>query len=429
MDYCFVPLLVRLLDELVLTMNYIEREIQLGIFVLEGRVIVEIIYNNIWALNSRTRLSELLSLEDFPASNHTTMDLLGNRKIICYGAGNGYITFSIFVVKPNNLTISTIIDRKFSAPDVSEGVLKCSPKDYMPSEEEKKESVVVITVGKTEFRKEILEYLHSLGFERIIFAWEIYEYLQHGSSQELISKGYSLFHEERSNILKCFDLLVDVDSKDVFCRVLFTHLLRRLIAIPSRPLVEQYFPQDIKFRKGYSRFINCGSYDGDTIRSLNTYCGTIDALICFEPDNDNFQALSQYLKSYSERIAKNIISIPCGVYDKEAKIRFESNEMDSSISDTGNSFIQCVALDDIFPNFDPTFISMDVEGVELEALKGAEQLIKKNKPDLAIAIYHTPKHSWEIPLWIHGLDSGYKMYMRNYTGYVYETVLYATTSD
>ncbi len=70
---------------------------------------------------------------------------------------------------------------------------------------------------------------------------------------------------------------------------------------------------------------------------------------------------------------------------------------------------------------------MDVEGAELEALKGAETLIKQNKPDLAICVYHTPNHIWDIPFYLEGLGLGYKFCLRNYTSFISETVLYAAT--
>ena len=85
-------------------------------------------------------------------------------------------------------------------------------------------------------------------------------------------------------------------------------------------------------------------------------------------------------------------------------------------------------LDDIAKDFEPTFINMDIEGAELNALKGAENLIKKNKPDLAISVYHYPRHIWEIPLYLKSLNLEYKFYLRNYTSFSYDTIVYATTT-
>jgi hypothetical protein len=69
---------------------------------------------------------------------------------------------------------------------------------------------------------------------------------------------------------------------------------------------------------------------------------------------------------------------------------------------------------------------MDIEGHEGATLIGATKIVKSQKPDLSISVYHDPKHLWEIPSLITSLQYGYKFYLRNYTSYAVETVLYAT---
>lgn len=82
-------------------------------------------------------------------------------------------------------------------------------------------------------------------------------------------------------------------------------------------------------------------------------------------------------------------------------------------------------LDDAGILEEPTFIKMDVEGAELSALKGAKKLIAKNHPKLAICLYHKPEDIYDIPIFIKQLDSSYKLYIRHYSNYITETVLYA----
>lgn len=62
--------------------------------------------------------------------------------------------------------------------------------------------------------------------------------------------------------------------------------------------------------------------------------------------------------------------------------------VNTHISEAGQDIIQCVALDEVLVGFKPTFIKMDVEGVEYQALLGAKQTISEYKPDLVISIYH-----------------------------------------
>jgi FkbM family methyltransferase len=71
------------------------------------------------------------------------------------------------------------------------------------------------------------------------------------------------------------------------------------------------------------------------------------------------------------------------------------------------------------------FIKMDIEGAELEALKGAESVIHRDRPKLAISVYHKLHDFWTIPRWIDSLGLGYRFYLRHFTIHGEETVLFA----
>ena len=121
------------------------------------------------------------------------------------------------------------------------------------------------------------------------------------------------------------------------------------------------------------------------------------------------------------------IVIPCAVWDKVEVVKFNSdNKINSSIDEGGNSSIQCVTIDQSLFKFSPTYINMDVEGAEVEALYGSESTIQTYKPDLAICVYHKPEHLWRILNYIRSIVPEYQFFMRNYTGFPAETVLYAT---
>lgn len=71
------------------------------------------------------------------------------------------------------------------------------------------------------------------------------------------------------------------------------------------------------------------------------------------------------------------------------------------------------------------FIKMDIEGFELEALRGAVNTLKRFKPKLAISLYHKVEDFILIPQFLNSLGLGYKFYLDHYTIYLPETVLYA----
>lgn len=231
--------------------------------------------------------------------------------------------------------------------------------------------------------------------------------------------------------MRAFELLEDETSREVYYYFLKFHMTKEVSPfLKYQPNEWQYFPKDIKLKKGFSRFINCGAYDGDTVRNLNAAFGKIEALVCFEPDRIKFRKLIEYVNSNVDTIADFVLLLPLGVYECDCQVKFQSTSSSNSmISENGNTVIQCVAIDHVLPNFKPTFITMDIEGAELEAIKRASRTIRVHKPDLAVCVYHLPNHIWEIPLYLHSLVPEYRFYIRNYTGYPSETVLYATCRD
>lgn len=75
------------------------------------------------------------------------------------------------------------------------------------------------------------------------------------------------------------------------------------------------------------------------------------------------------------------------------------------------------------------FIKMDIEGAEPLALQGAINTIKKYRPKLAIAIYHSMNDFVEIPRWIDDLGLGYQLFLGHYTIHAEETVIFAKVQD
>lgn len=74
------------------------------------------------------------------------------------------------------------------------------------------------------------------------------------------------------------------------------------------------------------------------------------------------------------------------------------------------------------------FIKMDIEGAELEALKGATETLRRFRPKLAITVYHALEDYWTIPQFLDSLDLGYTFHFRHFTILEEETVLFASTS-
>lgn len=143
----------------------------------------------------------------------------------------------------------------------------------------------------------------------------------------------------------------------------------------------------------------------------------------FEPDEQNFSAARCNLQN-----KRDLTLVPKGLWSTEREFSFNGNLSSGSRLDANavGSSVEVIALDTFFRNKEePTFIKMDIEGAELEALKGAERLIRQYRPKLAICAYHKPEDLYTLPELIKRFRDDYTLYLRHYTDTIYETVLYA----
>lgn len=188
--------------------------------------------------------------------------------------------------------------------------------------------------------------------------------------------------------------------------------------------LEAYFSPSFIQPSSNEIFIDAGGYDGDSLVKFMEWCGgKYKKIYSFEPDHENFCLLEEKVKNLK---LDNTKLVEKGLWSSNTQLSFYSMaDMGSMICKTGNSVIPVTTLDECIADDTVTFIKMDVEGAEMEALKGARNSIVSNIPKLAISIYHKPEDIVEIPLYIKQLCPEYKFYIRQHTWELTDTVLYA----
>ena len=106
-------------------------------------------------------------------------------------------------------------------------------------------------------------------------------------------------------------------------------------------------------------------------------------------------------------------------------LKFDANSSASArLDDGGSTFVQSVRFDSLAPTWAPTHVNMDVEGAELEVLRGMHASLHRYRPSLAIATYHEPRHHWAIVNWMRELELDYRFHMRTYAHQTFDTILY-----
>jgi len=86
---------------------------------------------------------------------------------------------------------------------------------------------------------------------------------------------------------------------------------------------------------------------------------------------------------------------------------------------------ECQRLDSIQWSFPRTYIKIDIEGVEPEALRGASQVLRRYQPVLAVCTYHRSDHLWQISNLVHLISSQCHLVLRRYAEDCWEGVCYA----
>lgn len=357
---------------------------------------------------------------------------LENKPILIYGAGNVGRRLQK-ILSGNNLKIIGFLDRNKKLESLPSEVPIFHPENKVVLKYNKKATVIIAGLFDKQTRNEIGSYLSILGYIYIYQLNEIdfSQYIRRHCYENTVGnmcRRLNILEEEKVKINKAFDLLHGNKDKRCFIDFIKAHLTMDFLQLPSPDdLKHQYLAHDILYAKNYSNLIDCGGYDGDTVKNILSHNYNINNLIIFEPNHMLFQKIVSFLNN-DQKDFQSAIALPCGVYSETRPLPFAFVGDDAStghVDQSASNTIQCVKLDDLLHGFNPTFIKMDIEGAELEALKGAKQTVKKNLPQLAICVYHCLSHVWDIPLMINDLHGGYDLFLRSYNKMTMETVLYA----
>jgi FkbM family methyltransferase len=175
---------------------------------------------------------------------------------------------------------------------------------------------------------------------------------------------------------------------------------------------EEVFSEVLKL-SSHETYLDLGAYNGDTILEfLETVNYQYDRIVGLEPNVKNFRRLTRNTSTVDNLSIYNYAS-----WDKKETLLFSSGAgRMSTVQENALGKVkevQAVDVDSLFSQYDtlPTFVKMDVEGAEKQAIMGCERIIK-NGCKLAISLYHRNEDLFAIPLQIKELNPNLKFYVR-----------------
>lgn len=276
----------------------------------------------------------------------------------------------------------------------------------------------------------VLLQLLNLGLKVIPFAslaWKYSRYLlPHGD----LDLPYVIFNQA-DYVRKALSIWSDDASRQEYMGQLKwrTSLDQRILP-PHLAQRDIYFPDDLLIPSSGEVFVDCGAFDGDTVKEfIKRRKSIFGHIIAIEPDPANCKALQTYLSTLSRDIGSKITTMQRAVGSNREMVRFNATGSAASSIGNGTFQVECVPLDDLMQGYKPTYVKMDIEGAEPEALSGARKVIEKDTPILAICLYHKQEHLWQIPLLIRSYSDQYKLFLRRYADECWELVCYAVPAS
>lgn len=96
----------------------------------------------------------------------------------------------------------------------------------------------------------------------------------------------------------------------------------------------------------------------------------------------------------------------------------------SKFTEEGDCVLHTFGIDNFFADKadKPTFIKIDLKGAERVAIDGVSNILKNNKPKLAIGVSNSLKDMYDLPRHILYHNPEYKLTLRHYSSSYMESV-------
>ena len=253
-----------------------------------------------------------------------------------------------------------------------------------------------VLIASDHFACTFVDKFKSLGIELLNVAWEY---------------GIDSYVNHMSDLYEVYDALIDEESRRVFLAFLLGNISGRVSDYIFDPM-PQYFLHGFMPQSG-DILIDGGAFDCSSSSKFKKYGCEVFA---FELDEANFQVA----KNRAEREGFVVENFGLGEHSKQ--IEYMSAKMGSSVVQSDSKIPNkrighVISIDEYvesknLPRID--FVKLDIEGSELDTLKGGAISIAKWKPRLAISAYHKTEDLWTLAKFLKSIRPDYEFAFRHY---------------
>ncbi len=351
--------------------------------------------------------------------------------VVLYGAG---ITGNriVALLKPYKVRILYIIDDdKNKWGSTIDGIPIIS---YRVFEEKCTGFAHVSVILTTIYGKAVLKKLRQITWADAVEVYEMYGWLNEAYQLNGLIGGVDdaerieRFHGEIGSLKVG---LADEESKrvlDGIDRYLYNKDLNILADICTES--DQYFiPEVLSAIRKPLNILDAGAYVGELYQTIRNHDIKLEHWYCFEANADNYNKLIQY--SQNMELSGIQVCVNKGLWDQDGTLYFDSSKGTASriVDYRTDDQIEVISIDTYFRDKKCDFIKMDIEGAEYPALCGAMDVIRRERPIMAVSIYHSIEDLYRIQRFLMDRLQGYRYYIRHHALILCETVLYVVPNE
>ncbi len=333
-----------------------------------------------------------------------------------YVAGTGAVGVqALAAARRIDLPVQGFIDNN---PD-RQGTVQHGLPVKAPSDLDPRTDVVAPAAGRHAFAQQTQ--LQDMGFGNVASLSELFFLTE---APETPEKDYlDDLWPNRGRYLGLFLALGDAESRRVMEAVVSHRLSLSIAPLAGAMDAEtpQWFDRAFMPVRADQVFVDGGAFDGDTVAGfLQAHGAPYAAIHAFEPDPE-IAARARTNLAGADNVAVHAMGLGSG----PQTLRFASTGVtDGRLVEEGGTEIRIDSVDRVVEG-PVTFLKLDVEGAEAEAIEGAKAHIRNDHPLVAMAVYHKAPDIWALPAQLQALGRPYDLFMRHYTQVAFETVIYA----
>lgn len=324
-----------------------------------------------------------------------------SRPIILYGTGNGGDKI-LDACKKYNINVSAVFasdgfvrDRYFHDMKV------CSHDEIRAIYGD--DIVVLPAFGST--REEVMSFFAKLDSLHDMIIPEVPLY-----GGGIFDAAY--LEERREALRETYSMLSDEYSRELFCDVVKFRLTGKLDFLnrcePVRSSLEK-----MPFAELVKSCLDGGAFKGDSAEDMLSAFPNVSMILALEPDPSTFKKLSTFAETTSGTVVPVNAALSDFVGESDC---VSSGSRGSGISGGNrrakNVTIRTETVDHLCVDTKLDFLKLDVEGFEKEALAGAVNVVKRDRPAFSVSLYHRTDDIIDLPRTVKSLIGECKMYLR-----------------